>query len=367
MKENSDVPVSVVMSVFNGQAFLAEAIESILSQTFRDFEFLVIDDGSTDATAEILSNYASRDGRIRVLRHENKGRAASLNDGIGFSKGKYVVRMDADDIASPHRLEDQIDFMERHPEVGVLGGAVEWINTAGQPIDIVRPPLGDLEIRSVMLHYNPMCHPAVVMRREVVLGSGGYRQALLDADDYDLWLRMGERSEFANLGKVILQYRIHANQVSVQGMRHQVLCFLAARAAASLRRSGSPDPLSDVEEVNTELLDTLGVTPGEIEELLVSGYTYWMNALQRSDPGAALRAIEELLKLSSSGYVGRPVLANALLMAAGIHYRQGRSVQALFSAGRAVVVRPIVAGRPIKRAFSHFAAAFKGCLGTTRQ
>jgi glycosyltransferase involved in cell wall biosynthesis len=355
------------MSVFNGQAFLKEAIESILGQTFRDFEFLVIDDGSTDSTAEILSNYASHDGRMRVLRHENKGRAASLNDGIKFSNGKYVARMDADDIALPHRLLDQIDFMERHPKVGLLGGAVERINTVGQPIDILRPPLEDLEIKSVMLHYNPMCHPALVMRREVVLGSGGYRQALLDADDYDLWLRIGERSKLANLDKVILQYRIHANQVSVRGMRHQVLCFLAARAAASLRRSGSPDPLSNIEEVNTALLHQLGVSTDEIQELLVGGYTYWMNALERSDPEAALRATEELLKLSASGYVERSLLANVLLMAAGIHYSQGRPLQALFSTVRAVVVRPIVAGRPVRRAFSHFATALKSWLGSTRQ
>jgi glycosyltransferase involved in cell wall biosynthesis len=143
------------VSVFNGQAFLSEAIESILGQTLREFEFLMIDDGSTDSTAEILSNYASRDGRMRVLRHENKGRAASLNDGIKFSNGKYVARMDADDIALPHRLLDQLDFMERHPKV-VLGGAVERINTVGQPIDILRHPLEDLEIKSVMLDLNLM-------------------------------------------------------------------------------------------------------------------------------------------------------------------------------------------------------------------
>jgi glycosyltransferase involved in cell wall biosynthesis len=181
------------MSVFNGPAFPSEAIGSILGQTFRDFEFLVIDDGSTDSTAEILSNYASRDGRMRVLRHENEGRAASLNDGIGSSKGKYVARMDADDIALPHRLLDQIDLMERHPEVGVLGGAVERINAVGPPIDILRPPLEDLEIQSVMLHLNPMWHLTVFMKREIVVALGGYRKASLGTADYDLWLRMAEQ------------------------------------------------------------------------------------------------------------------------------------------------------------------------------
>jgi hypothetical protein len=362
----STPPVSVVMSVFNGQAFLEEAIESILSQTFRDFEFLVIDDGSTDATAEILARYASRDARVRIFRHENRGRAESLNIGIGFARGKYVARMDADDVALPYRFDEQIDFMERHPGVGLLGGAVELINAAGKTIDTMQPPLLDSEIRSVMLRYNPMCHPAVVMRREVAVSSGGYRKALLDADDYDLWLRMGERSELANLGKVILQYRIHANQVSVRGMRHQALCALAARAAASLRRSGSPDPLTSVEEVNMQLLDTLGVSTEEIEELLIDGHMYWVDVLTRSDPGAALPHIKELWKLSGSGCIGRSALANTLLIGAGIHYRQGRLLQALLCAGRAVLVRPIVAGRPIKRAFSQFARVIEGRSGTTR-
>jgi len=358
--------VSVVMSVFNGQSFLSKAIESILSQTYRDFEFLVVDDGSTDATAGILSSYASRDARMRIFRHENKGRAESLNVGIRLAMGHYIARMDADDIALPDRLQMQVDLMERHPEVGLLGGAVELINTHGQVLKIVRPPSEDSEIRALMLLYNPMCHPAVVMRKEVALASGGYRKALLDADDYDLWLRMSERSRLANLGKPILQYRIHSDQVSVRNLRHQVLCVLAARAAASLRRRGSPDPLSHVEEITPQLLDTLGVNIGEFRQALLGGYNHWMNVLGPSEPEAALRMIEGLFQLPGAESFDRSVLANAWLNAAAIYYRQGRRGKAMISAGRAVMVRPIVAGRPVKRAFSFLAAVLKGCLGPTR-
>jgi hypothetical protein len=347
--------VSVVMSVFNGQTFLSEAVESILHQSFQDFEFVVIDDGSTDGTVDILSTFAKRDKRVRVVRQHNQGRPKSLNDGIGFASGRYIARMDADDIAFPNRLETQIDFMEQNPEVGLLGGAFERINSAGQTIDIIRPPLEDSQIRSIMERYNPMCHPAVLMRRDLVVATGGYRKPLLDADDYDLWLRLAERSKLANLDQVILRYRIHPNQVSVKNARHQVLCVLAARAAASLRRSGRPDPLSNIEEITSELVGTMGVSDSEQGELLVSGYAYWMHALRRSDPEAALPMVEEIWSLSASGFVTRPTLADALLIAADIHRKQGRPLKALVWGARALRARPIVAGRFVRDALRRLA------------
>lgn len=352
--------ISVVMSVFNGQAFLAEAIESILNQTFRDFEFVIIDDGSTDKTAEILSAYASRDARMRIIHQENKGRTHSLNIAIELAKGTYIARMDADDIALPRRFEEQIDFLERRPEVGLLGGAVQLINDKGEVLDTVQPPLEDTQIKSIMLHVNPMWHPTIVMRKEVVLAVGGYRTAFDESEDYDLFLRMGERIQIANLGEFVLKYRIHANQASVRNRRHQVECVLAARAAASLRKRGRPDPLSDVEEVTPQLLDSLGVAEGEIQQELLRTYNYWIGVFKQFDSDSALRVTEELLRLPGSAFVPRSALANAWLTAAGIQYRQGRPAKALYSAGRALLLRPIVAGRPVKRAFTRLASAMRG-------
>jgi glycosyltransferase involved in cell wall biosynthesis len=356
---NSPTTVSVVMSVYNGQAFLSEAIESILGQTLREFEFVVIDDGSTDRTAEILGEYASRDGRLRVLRHENKGRATSLNAGIGLATGKYIARMDADDVAMPYRLEEQVDFLERHAEVGLVGGAIELINATGLVVKTARPPLEDAEIRSVMLRYNPMFHPTVVIRKEVVLAAGGYRKALLDADDYDLWLRMSERSRLANLGTTMVKYRVHSGQVSIRNLEHQTQCVLAARAAAMQRKRGMPDPLSGVEEITPHVLEKLGVTAAEAQEALLGAYEYWTGILELIDAEEALRVIGGLLQLPGAENFPRSALANAWLKAAGIHYRQGRVGKALVSAGRAVLVRPIVAGRPLKSAFTRLVAAFK--------
>src|SRR6266852_4231166 len=354
---NSPPTVSVVMSVYNGEAFLPEAVESILAQTFREFEFLVIDDGSKDGTAEILGGYASRDRRVRVVRHENKGRVTSLNVGIGLATGKYIARMDADDVAMPYRLAEQIEFMERHPEVGLLGGAVELISVTGQVVKTARPPLDDSAIKSLMLRYNPMFHPTVVMRKDVALAAGGYRKALLDAADYDLWLRMSERSRLANLGKTMVQYRIHSDQVSIRNLEHQTQCALAARAAAMLRKRGMPDPLSGVEEITPQLLEKLGVTAAETQEALLGAYEYWTEILELIDAEEALRVIEGMLQLPGAENFPRSALANAWLKAAGIHYRQGRVGKALAAGGRAILVRPIVAGRPVKRAFTRLADA----------
>lgn len=265
----SSPTVSVVMSVFNGQAFLAEAIESILNQAFRDFEFLIVDDGSTDATPEILSTYTKQDRRIRIVRHENKGRAVSLNIGIGLSKSLYVARMDADDISLPNRLKEQFEFMERHPAVGLLSGSYERINAEGRLLDTVRLLPTDEEIKLAMLVNNPMCHPAAMMRRDVAIACGGYRKAFLDADDYDLWLRMSELSQLANLEQPILQYRVHSKQVSIVNSSHQMLCVLAARTAAAFRKQGRPDPFSGVEQITPDLLRKLGVTSTEIQNALL--------------------------------------------------------------------------------------------------
>jgi Glycosyl transferase family 2 len=360
MRAVSEPTVSVVMSVYNGEAFLREAADSILNQTYRDFEFIIIDDGSTDRTSAILAGYASRDTRVRALRHENKGRAESLNIGIGLAKGKYIARMDADDVALPLRLEKQVEFMERNEEVGLLCGAFELMSAKGETIKTVRPPIEDSEIKTVLERYNPLCHPAVMMRKEVVLATGGYRRALVDVDDYDLWLRISERSRLASFSEVVLRYRMHAGQVSVRKMGYQAECLFAARAAALRRRRGEPDPLANVEEITPQLLAALGVTEREIQQHLAGVYEYCMGLFGDTEPGASLQITGEVLRRCTAEVVGRNFLANAWLAAAGIHYRQGRPVRALVFSGRALLVRPLVAGRPLKRALTRLVAGFRG-------
>ncbi|MGC2814156.1 MAG: glycosyltransferase [Candidatus Acidiferrum sp.] len=351
--------VSVLMSVFNGEKYLAVAIDSILGQTFSDFEFIVIDDGSTDSTARILSDYAVRDSRLRVVQQQNKGRTASLNIGLGLCKGTYIARMDADDFALASRFGDQVSFMERNQDVVLVGGAIELMGSRGQTLRAVIPPLDDSEIRASLLRQNPICHPAVLLRKEVVLAVGGYRGAFQESEDYDLWLRMSERGRLANLGQVVLKYRVHGGQVSVRYLRCQAECLLAAQGSAACRSQGALDPLAGADKLGPETLRDLGVKEMGVQQFFVDAYYYWAQLLRDSDPEAFLQIGGQVLRMCRREYVGRAFLADAWLTVAAINFERGERLKALTSAAQAFAMRPIIAGRPVKRAFTWLVATLK--------
>ena len=346
------IPISVVMSVFNGQSFLSEAVDSILGQSFDDFEFVIIDDGSTDQTSDILRRYAARDARIRIHRHNNMGRTQSLNVGIRIAHGKYIARMDADDVSLPNRFQEQFSFMEGHPDVGLLGGASQLISGDGRVLDAIRYPTQDSEIRAAMRVGNPICHPSAFLRKELVLAVGGYRKPFDESEDYDLWLRISERSQLANLGKFVLQYRIHPDQASIKSMRHQQECVLAARAAAKVRSQGLADPLSEIEEVGPELLERLGVTKAMVDEHMLGGFYYWINILEKPYPQAALRAINQVLDQRDSRQLSRPALADIYVRAAALHYRLGKGLSTMWSLIRAIVSSPAITGLLLRIVFN---------------
>jgi hypothetical protein len=347
------------MSVFNGEEFLAEAVESILAQTFSDFEFIIIDDGSTDKTAGILAGYSKRDARIRIFSQKNSGRAESLNRGMELAKAPLIARMDADDLSLPSRLKEQVEFLETHPSVGVLSGAYEQIDSSGRLLGTIRLPLDDTDIRAQMLKWNAMCHPAVMMRKDAALASGGYRKPLLDADDYDLWLRISERTQLANLEQVVLKYRIHARQASIKNMTHQAWCVLAAASAAEFRRRGEPDPLSDVREINPDVLAVLGVPAAEIQRVIVGMCKHWIALVHESEPELAIRINSGLSRLSPYDAFQRPVLADLWLSAGAAHFKRRRLARSVFSTTRALLMRPLLIGRPLWKMAVRAGAAFR--------
>jgi hypothetical protein len=332
--------VSIIMGVFNGERFLAETLEGVLSQSFRDFEFIIVDDGSTDATGEILAKYAKRDNRIRVLAEGKLGRSASLNLAIRSANGKYVANTDADDVSMPGRIAEQVVFMERNPDVGVLGSAHELISEAGTTIDVVRHPLKDSQIRSVLLRYNPICHSSAMFRRNIALSTSGYRCVFEPSEDYDLWLRLSEYSKLANLDAVLVRYRLHANQLSVRKVEHQTLCVLAASVAAERRRSGKADPFDEIHEMTPQIVESLGVTPQEMRARFADAYDWWSARLQDINPRAALELIEKLTQLSQSDAVEPGILGDSLVRAARIRYKQKERAKALSLAGRAFLLSP---------------------------
>jgi hypothetical protein len=342
--------VSVVMSVFNGERFLREAVESILDQSFHELEFIVVDDGSTDRSATILDYYQQADARVKVYHEVHRGLIESLNRGCSLAGGKYIARMDADDVASKDRLMMQVDFMEAHPQIGVLGGAVEWIDATGKSLGIHMHPVEDREIKPALLHRCVLWHPTVVLRREAFVWAGGYRSIFVDAEDCDLWLRIAEHFQLANLEAVVLKYRIHPYQVSMRKRRQQAICSLAAQAAAISRRNGNPDPLNGVKEITPVVLAALGVTEAKQQATLASDWGWWIQSLfAAGQDDMALKSALEMLRFDWH-YAERRQISNVHLIVARLYWRRKRFLSSFLATGRAVLMRPVVAGRPLRSA-----------------
>jgi len=209
--------VSVVMSVYNGAAFLGEAIESVLAQTFSDFELLAVNDGSTDDTGDILGRYAA-DSRLRVLTNpQNAGLTRSLNQALAVATGELVARQDADDRSLPHRFRRQVEFMDANPAIALLGSDVRLIDHKGRPRlrragYRARTPLG---ARWQLLFENPFIHTAVMFRRGVVVDRlGGYDETHPLSQDFELWSRLMAGFDACNLGEVLLDHRTHRQSIS---------------------------------------------------------------------------------------------------------------------------------------------------------
>jgi glycosyltransferase involved in cell wall biosynthesis len=204
--------VSVVMPVYNGESYLSEAIDSVLNQTFRNFELLIIDDGSTDRTSEIVNSY--QDARVRYDRNEhNRGIVYTLNKGIELARGTYVARMDSDDICFPGRLERQIAFMERHPSVDLCASEVVVFGSSDRQR---RYPSKHDEIVCLLFFYCCLAHPTVMFCRESFLAKGLlYSNDLGEAEDYELWIRAAQKVEMATIDEPLLYYRVHNRQVTL--------------------------------------------------------------------------------------------------------------------------------------------------------
>jgi glycosyltransferase involved in cell wall biosynthesis len=209
--------VSVIMAVHNGDAFVGAAVESILSQTFRDFEFIIFDDASTDSTPSLLAEYARRDTRLCVRRLEqNLGLTICLNQGIEMAQGKFIARMDADDVCLPQRLEKQLEFMQAHPEVDVLGTGFVLMDRGGRQIkEIAFSPRSEI-LKWNLPFFTPIAHPTVMMRTESIKRLGGYDPQKKRAQDYDLWWRVSFSGRLANLTDIHLLLRQHPDNISAK-------------------------------------------------------------------------------------------------------------------------------------------------------
>ncbi len=209
--------VSVVTPVYNGEKYLAQAIESILGQTFTDFEFIIVDDGSTDGSAEIVRGYQARDGRISLVSlKDNVGIAAARNAGLAAAGGGLVAMADCDDVCLARRLERQVDYLRSHPDVGLLGASVTAVDPDLNPVGSRDVPLRHVEIVAGLFFRGPsLLQPTVIARRSALLAIGGYDASLRVADDTDLFMRLAPTTRFANLDARLCLYRRHGENDTV--------------------------------------------------------------------------------------------------------------------------------------------------------
>ena len=253
--------LTVAMSVYNGARFLAPAIDSVLGQSFVDFEFLVLDDGSTDGTAAIIRDFAARDSRIRPIIRENRGLVASLNQLLAEARAPLVARMDADDICQPQRFERQLAFLADNPDHGVVGCWSVDIDEHGArwQIEGADHPVTHEDFLHNIRHGGPLlCHPAVMYRRRLVLEQGGYHAAFRHCEDLDLWLRLASVTKLANIPERLIHYRHYTGQVSMRHATEQQIGAAVAYEAWRMRDAGRPDPTAELERLPPiEQLDAL--------------------------------------------------------------------------------------------------------------
>ena len=275
--------ITVLLPTYNSGAFLAPAVESILAQTCREFEFIIVDDGSTDATRARLAQYAALDRRVRVIETEHQGISRALNLGLAHAAGTIVFCMNHDDIARPERIERQLAFMQAHPEVAACGSAMQMIDDQGRPTVIAHYPLTHAEMVEAMRRgYSPIGHPTMAMRRDVVIAAGGYRPQFAYAEDFDLLLRLSEQHQLANQPDILLDYRAHSGNATSRHRGEQDLAAKIAWLAAAERRDGKPDPSAGLERLEFADLYRFEMPADQRHAMLIELFRLSMNAYQAS-------------------------------------------------------------------------------------
>jgi glycosyltransferase involved in cell wall biosynthesis len=234
-KQNQEIRsplVSVVMSAYNCEKYVAESIESILSQTFTNFEFIIINDGSTDDTLRIIKKY--KDPRIILISRENRGLVYSLNEGISIARGKYIARQDADDISTKNRLALQYDLAEKNEAV-LVGSSFEVIGNKGDYISMQATPISDRSLKRALYVRNPFAHGSTMFLRESFMSAGSYSSAVGPAEDYDLWLKLSRLGRLVASKEILYRWRANHLGISYTKSEQQIASFESLRKAYAER------------------------------------------------------------------------------------------------------------------------------------
>ena len=217
--------ISVIMPVYNAEVYVSQAIESILNQSYKNFEFIIINDASNDKSLDIINSYKFKDKRIKIITLDNnQGIAIALNNGIAIAQGEYIVRMDADDISLPYRLDKQLNFMESNRTCGVSGSWLETIDRKGNSLDVWKGSLTHENIKSELLFNSALYHPTIIFRREIFSSIKQiYNPDFVPAEDYELWSRLSSITKLANIPEILIRYRVHDKNISYVESDKQIL------------------------------------------------------------------------------------------------------------------------------------------------
>jgi len=296
--------VCVQMAVYNGERFLAATIDSILGQYFTDFELMIVDDGSTDRTPDILATYATRDPRITLLHNPTRqGISYARNRALASAQGRYVAITDADDLSHPLRLERQVAFLDAHPTIGVLGTWASRIDKEGKPIAPLRPPVESALLHWALLFYPPVVHSASMMRLELLQQVGGYPLDKPCTVDYDLWLRLAKTTKFHTLPEELVTYRVHPYGVSAQHKQEQYQIALQLSQTALSTLLGKPLTVAETEALRALVLWHVSPVPrAELEQAV-----QWLSRLYRAYCQTAKLTVPEkrLVTAEIAGYYRR--------------------------------------------------------------
>ena len=239
--------LSVIMPVYNGGLFLGLAVESILKQTWIDFELIIIDDGSTDRSADVIRSF--RDQRIVLIdRMKNEGVVVSANQGLKLARGQYIARMDQDDISVVHRFERQVEFLDAHPSVGLVGSSYVLIDDQGKVLRRRELKTRDADIKKALWEEHQFCHGAVMYRKACLDQVGLYRDRVRYAEDYDLFFRIAEKWEVANISEPLYQLRMNLQSISSVNRFEQIRHAELVKILARQRQNASKDDLDDLSE-----------------------------------------------------------------------------------------------------------------------
>ncbi|GAA5142167.1 glycosyltransferase family 2 protein [Thalassotalea piscium] len=215
--------ISVILPVYNAEKYIEEAVKSILNQSFHDFEFIIINDGSTDNSLLLLQQLAKEDRRIMLITRENKGLIATLNEAISLAKAEYIARMDADDIALPLRLEKQFNYLTQHPDVAVLGTGYRFMSEAGEVGQKRRTLTSYEDLKASLFFGNPIAHPSVMINYKLLGSKLKYLDEYKTIEDFELWCRIAKEHKIENLKEVLLHYRLLPSSISGQNIEKQIL------------------------------------------------------------------------------------------------------------------------------------------------